>query len=209
MVGLVAGLVLAAGPLLLWLVGGTSVVDVPPAAAADQAALSAPREAYPATRPASGTPVAPAAPVRIRVPDAGVDASIVETGVDEKGAMAVPEDVRTVGWYRFGPGPGGPAGSAVLAGHVDDRIQGRGAFYRLADLRAGSAVEVLLADGTVAGYRVGTVERVAKAVLPADRLFARDGPPQLALITCGGVFDRAEGRYTDNVVVTAVREDAP
>jgi sortase (surface protein transpeptidase) len=202
--------VLAAGPLLLWLVGGTSVVDVPPAAAvADEAALSVPREADPAARPASGRSAAPAAPVRIRVPDAGVDASSVETGVDEKGAMAVPEDVRTVGWYRFGAGPGAAAGSAVLAGHVDDRIQGRGSFYRLADLRAGSPVEVVLADGTVAAYRVGTVERVAKAVLPADQLFARDGPPRLALITCGGVFDRAEGRYTDNVVVTAVQEDAP
>jgi sortase (surface protein transpeptidase) len=137
------------------------------------------------------------------VPDAGVDAPVVDTGVDEQGGMAVPHDIRTVGWYRFGASPGATAGSAVLAGHVDDRIQGRGAFYRLADLAAGSPVEVTLADGTVLTYRVSAVELVPKTVLPADRLFARDGPPRLALITCGGAFDRAKGGYTDNVVVTA------
>jgi sortase (surface protein transpeptidase) len=140
------------------------------------------------------------------VADAGVDAPVVDTGVDERGGMAVPHDIRTVGWYRFGAGPGAAAGSAVLAGHVDDKIQGRGAFYRLANLPAGSPVEVTLADGTVVTYRVSAVERVPKTVLPADRLFARDGPPQLALITCGGAFDRAKGGYTDNVVVTAAPE---
>jgi hypothetical protein len=195
---------------VLWLAGGTGQIEpvgpagaVPPgitAPAVVPALLQAPAPVPPSAAPEAAQP---APPVRIRVADAGVDAPVVVAGVDEQGGMAVPEDVRTVGWYRFGAGPGATAGSAVLAGHVDDRIQGRGAFYSLADLPAGSPIEVTLADGTVLAYRVSAVERVPKAVLPADRLFARDGPPQLALITCGGVFDRAEGGYTDNVVVTA------
>ena len=167
------------------------------------------RDPAPAVAAAPQAPQQPAPPVRIRVPNAGVDAPVVVTGVDERGGMAVPEDVRTVGWYRFGAGPGAAAGSAVLAGHVDDRIQGRGAFYRLADLPAASPVEVTLADGTVLTYRVGAVEQMAKTVLPADRLFARDGSPQLALITCGGDFDREKGGYTDNVVVTAAPGTGP
>jgi hypothetical protein len=36
-----------------------------------------------------------------------------------------------------------------------------------------------------------------------DRIFARDGAPQLVLITCGGTFDRTIRSYEDNVVVTA------
>jgi hypothetical protein len=120
--------------------------------------------------------------------------------------MAVPHDIRTIGWYRFGVGPGATTGSAVLAGHVDDRLQGRGAFYRLRDLAVGSPVEVILADGTVVRYRVSAVEHVAKTALPAGEVFARDGPPRLALVTCGGAFDRAAGGYTDNVVVTAASE---
>jgi hypothetical protein len=47
------------------------------------------------------------------------------------------------------------------------------------------------------------VERVAKAELPLDQIFARDGAPRLTLVTCGGAFNRATSGYTDNVVVTA------
>jgi hypothetical protein len=143
------------------------------------------------------------------VGDADVDAPVLGTGVDERGRMAVPLDVRTVGWYRFGSRPGAPAGSAVLAGHVDDRDQGLGAFHRLGDVAVGTGVEVTLADGTTVGYRVSAVERVVKAALPVDRLFARDGPARLVLVTCGGEFDRAAGGYSDNVVVTAEPQVGP
>jgi LPXTG-site transpeptidase (sortase) family protein len=123
--------------------------------------------------------------------------------VDERGAMAVPEDVRTVGWYRFGSRPGSLSGSAVLSGHVGDRVQGRGVFAALGDVEPGDLVEVELTDGTRLGYRVRTVERVAKDALPADQLFARSGPPRLTLITCGGDFDWTTRTHTENVVVTA------
>ena len=43
-----------------------------------------------------------------------------------------------------------------------------------------------------------------KDALPADRLFARDVPPRLALVTCGGEFDARARAYADNVVVIAV-----
>jgi LPXTG-site transpeptidase (sortase) family protein len=115
----------------------------------------------------------------------------------------VPQDVNTVGWYRFGSGPGSAAGSSVLSGHVDDRVQGRGAFFELVDLAEGDPVEVTLDDGTVVGYRVVRVERVDKSALPVERVFARDGAPRLTLVTCGGEFDPAARSYRENVVVTA------
>jgi len=37
-----------------------------------------------------------------------------------------------------------------------------------------------------------------------DRLFSADGPPRLALITCGGAFDQAADSYRDDVVAYAV-----
>ena len=201
LVGLVAGIALAIGPAAAWLLGGSSDVAAGPAFPGPPPAVEA-VVAVPSGPVAASAPSAP--PLRIRVPGAGVDAPVVATGVDDRGRMAVPEDVRTVGWYRFGSGPGAATGSAVLAGHVDDRVQGLGVFHRLDRVQVGGPVEVTLADGAVVTYRIDAVERVAKAALPADRLFARDGPPRLALITCGGDFDTAEGAYTDNVVVTAV-----
>jgi sortase (surface protein transpeptidase) len=154
-------------------------------------------------------PVSPAVPVGVVAESIGVDARVVDVGVDEKGQMAVPLDVATVGWYRFGPGPGAVAGSAVLSGHVDDYEQGRGAFYRLAELAPGEPVRVRLADGTAIDYRVRSVARMPKDELPLDQVFARDGPPVLTLVTCGGAFNRAASVYTENVVVTAEPVSAP
>jgi LPXTG-site transpeptidase (sortase) family protein len=201
--GAVAGLVI--GILLLTVPGAVWLAQRPPPLPAAVAVAPAPvavsASGVAATTPAAA-PEEPAAPIRIRLPTLGTDAPVVPVGVDERGEMAVPDDVRTVGWYRFGPVPG-TAGSSVLAGHVDDRIQGRGAFYRLVELAPGDPVLVGSADGTERRYLVADVERVDKTRLPTAQLFARDGPPLLTLITCGGEFDRAAGHFRDNVVVHA------
>ncbi len=46
-----------------------------------------------------------------------------------------------------------------------------------------------------------------KELLPTDAIFAREGEPTLALVTCGGPFDGR--RYEDNVVVFARPAGAP
>jgi LPXTG-site transpeptidase (sortase) family protein len=207
--GLVIGILLVTAPVALRLstgpgYGGYSGPVLAPSAQASEPVAPATVSARPP--PSAPDAVAPAVPVRIRLPDFDVDVPVVPVGVDGHGEMAVPEDVRTVGWYRYGPGPGSTAGSSVLAGHVDDRLQGHGAFYRLAELAENDAVIVDLADGTQLRYRVRAVERVAKSELPVDRLFARDGSPRLTLVTCGGDFDQATRRYRQNVVVFAETE---
>ncbi len=136
------------------------------------------------------------------------DAPVTPVGVDDRGRMEVPFDVDTVGWYRFGPGPGATEGSAVLSGHVDDRDQGYGAFHRLGDLAPGDPVAVDLVDGGVVSYRVETVTRVPKPDLPAGEVFDRGGAPRLTLVTCGGPFDYGANGYRENVVVVA-RPDEP
>jgi hypothetical protein len=178
---------------------------VSPAPAPASAPAPTGAEAAPAAdRPDPVVPEAgPDDPARIRVGSIEVDAPVVPVGVDDAGLMEVPEDVRTIGWYRFGAAPG-EDGSAVLSGHVDDRVQGRGAFYELAGTAPGDTVEVDTGDGTTLTYRVDSVRDFGKAELPLEEVFQRSGPPRLVLITCGGEFDRATGHYVDNVVVTAV-----
>jgi LPXTG-site transpeptidase (sortase) family protein len=144
-------------------------------------------------------------PARIRLPTLGVDASVVASGVDERGEMQVPDDIRETGWYRFSPPPGSTAGSSVVAGHIDDRVQGHGAFYDLAGVAVGDPITVTTSTGVELDYRVSDVRQIAKTDLPVDEIFAIDGPPRLMLVTCGGSFDRATRNYRDNVVVTAVR----
>ncbi len=144
-----------------------------------------------------------APPGVLRIPSIDVEVPIVPVGVTADGEMEVPADVRTAGWYRFGPVPGA-AGSAVVAGHVDSRTQGLGAFHRLRELAVGATVEVVLDDGTVRTFRTVARRTYDKTEIPLADVFARDGAPQLALITCGGDFDRSAGHYRSNVVVYAV-----
>jgi sortase (surface protein transpeptidase) len=146
-------------------------------------------------------PAAPA-PSRLTVPALGVDAAVDAVGVDPDGQMTIPAEVDRVGWYRFGPVPGG-GGSAVIAGHVDSRTQGLGAMAPLRETAVGDEVQVTDAAGATTRWRVVSRELISKQVLPLDRLFSRDGPPRLTLITCGGPFLPEFGSYRDNVVVVA------
>jgi sortase (surface protein transpeptidase) len=140
--------------------------------------------------------------VRLTAPALGVDSAVDPVGVEPDGQMTIPAEVDRVGWYRFGPAPG-DEGSAVIAGHVDDREQGLGAMAPLRDAAVGDEVVVTDAAGTSTRWRVVSREVIEKQVLPLDRLFARTGPPRLTLITCGGPFLPEYRSYRDNVVVVA------
>jgi len=133
---LALGTALAVGLPTAWAVTRPDTAAGPPVAsvlsAPSPSAAAAPAPAV-AARPAAPSAVAPVVPpVRLQLD--GVDAPLDPVGVDPAGAMALPEDVDRVGWYRFGPAPGSAEGTAVLAGHVDDAEQGLGA---LAPLREG------------------------------------------------------------------------
>ncbi len=151
--------------------------------------------------PAARAPAAPVAPVRVRVPAAGVDSALVGLGLDGTGALQAPGDPSVAGWYAGGVAPG-EAGPAVLAGHVDS-AHGPAVFARLRELTAGDEVLVDRSDGAVARFTVTRVERHPKDAFPTDAVYGPTADAQLRLVTCGGDFDRAARSYEDNVVVFA------
>lgn len=128
-----------------------------------------------------------------------VDATIIPVGVNPDQTFEVPP-ADQVGWYRFGPTPG-EEGSAVLAAHIAfDGVDG--VFRHLADVEVGAVVAVGYSDGTSQRYRIDSVTDYFKEELPPE-LFARDGSPQLALITCGGAFNPQLRSYESNTVAVA------
>lgn len=152
-------------------------------------------------------------PVSISIPAIGVTAApIVPVGLEDDGDMEIPEDVAVLGWYEPSalfpdfPGvvPGAPEGTAVLSGHVDSRSQGRGVFYDLRLLDLGDEIEVVHADGSITRFVVTGRTSYGKQEIPLADIFLWGGEPRLALITCGGEFDRTARSYTDNIVVLAV-----
>ncbi|QSB17441.1 class F sortase [Natronosporangium hydrolyticum] len=149
-------------------------------------------------------PAAPSqsVPTTVVIESIGVRAPVDPVGVEPgSGQVAVPPPER-VGWYRYGPGLDAAAGSVVIAAHVDSAA-GPAVFFRLAELLPGDRVVVVDEAGSEHAFTVIGREVHAKHELPAHS-FARDGPPRLTLITCGGRFDRESREYHDNVVVTAV-----
>jgi hypothetical protein len=195
-----AGVLLLAGlrgrrRVVLSLVAVLSAVTVP--------ASAAPAPAQPAPPPVVGAEAArrAAAPLRVQVPSAGVDAPLTGIGLDGAGALAPPDDLATAGWFRQGPAPGEP-GPAVLTGHVDS-TDGPAIFFRLRDVVAGDPVVVTRADGSTVRFTVTRVARYAKTAFPTAEIYGPTPDAELRLITCGGDFDRSRGSYTDNVVVFA------
>jgi LPXTG-site transpeptidase (sortase) family protein len=211
--------------ILVLLVTG-SAVDVPtdaspvpdPPTSDDTEPASAPTESVPAASPredaaprtsarlADHAARSSATPTSLRIPAIEVDAPIRGVGTDAAGDLEVIDDVEHVGWYRHGPSPGDD-GSAVLAAHVDTAKEGPGVFFDLARVAVGDQLEVVLDDGTTATFVVDGLTRHAKADLPVDEIFSREGPPRVVLITCGGEFDTSRRSYSDNVVVTATQAD--
>ena len=96
---------------------GTPAVTAPASSEPPAATAS-----VPVRKGAVPTGAAEVAPARLRIGALDLDAAVAPVGIDpETGDFAVPPSVDRVGWYRFGPAPGGP-GSAVLAAHVDMAI---------------------------------------------------------------------------------------
>ena len=168
-----------------------------PGAAVPAAAPAAPVESVPPPPAAS-----PTAPVELTVPTIGVHSGpLLDLGIDPAGALEVPPDAATAGWFTLAPTPGSP-GPAVIAGHVD--YEGvPGVFHRLDELEPGDEVTVTRADGSTATFSTYLVERYTKVRFPTERVYGNTAGPELRLITCGGAFDSGTGHYQDNVVAYA------
>lgn len=144
-------------------------------------------------------------PVRLSVPSLDIsEAEIVDVGVEPNGEMEIP-GAREVGWYRFGAVPGA-TGSAVLAAHI--AFNGvDGVFRRLSEIDVGDTFSIEFDDGSSREFRVVETGQYGKAEIPFDRMFTRSGPPEVALVTCGGDFNRSLNSYSDNVIAFAVPID--
>ncbi len=193
-------------PVLPWL----RALLAATALAAGTLAVTSPDATVPAAGAAAGAPVVlergtertAAAPVRVRVPAAGVDSELLRLGTDATGALVPPPDHDRAGWFTGGAVPG-DVGPAVIAGHVDS-VDGPAVFWGLRDLAPGDAVLVDRADGTAARFTVTGVARYPKHEFPTEAVYGPTPRAELRLVTCGGDFDRSARSYEDNVVVFAL-----
>lgn len=147
-------------------------------------------------------------PVRVAIPDLGLDEPLIGLGIRDDGKLEVPAGADDVGWFVGGGRPGG-RGPTVIAAHVA-LSSGPAIFARLGELAIGDEVSVTDVAGTTFVYRVSEVAVYPKAALPTTDVFGVTPGDVLRLVTCDGGIDPATGRYADNLVVTAlpIAEDA-
>lgn len=144
----------------------------------------------------------PERPGHLSIPSIGVSTDLVALGLNADRTVEVPSDPDRAGWFDQGPYPGQP-GSAVVLGHVDSTA-GPAVFHELSRLGPGDTIEVTLAGGSVATFRVDRVATYANEDFPAQEVYAGDPDLRaLNLVTCGGEYDAARGGWQSNVVVFA------
>jgi len=143
-------------------------------------------------------------PVSVDIPAIGVTSKLLYLGLNADGTIQVPSLVTSASeaaWYKYSATPG-QIGTSVLEGHVDS-YHGPAVFYRLGALRPGDTIDVTLADGITAIFRVTGVRQYAKSNFPAKAIYGATNYAALRLITCGGVFDYVTGHYLSSTVVFA------
>ena len=142
-------------------------------------------------------------PTRLVVDGLPIDMPVQPVGVADDGTMELVPDTDVAGWYRFGRGLDAPAGTTVIAAHVDSLTYGLGPFAELKKAQPGQRIGLTGEDGVQRVYTVDTVETTEKTTVDLSSVFVQDGPARLVLITCGGDFDYDTRHYLSNVVVTA------
>ena len=197
--GRLAGL---AGVVLLLAGAVTIVVAVLAQQHAPQPSSAAAGATGPGT--AKGPSLRRSLPVAVDIPSIGVHSSLLRLGVNADGSLQVPSlatSASKAAWYKYSATPG-EIGASVIEGHVDSDY-GPAVFFRLGALRPGDAINVRLADGVTAVFRVTGVREYPKSKFPARIIYGATDYAALRLITCGGAFDYATGHYLSSTVVFA------
>ncbi len=190
---------------VLLIVGGAAAVGVAVTAQehAPQPSLAAAGAAGPAGK-ARGPSLRRSLPVSVDIPAIGVSSKLLHLGVNSDGTIQVPSLYTRPGeaaWFKYSATPG-QIGASVIEGHLDG-YHGPAVFFRLGALRPGNRIDVTLADGITAVFRVTGVRQYRKSSFPAKAVYGATGYATLHLITCGGAFDHATGHYLSSTVVFA------
>ncbi len=139
-------------------------------------------------------------PLRIKIPSLGVNAEIIQLGLENDGTLSVPPDGSVAGWYKDSPTPG-EIGPSVIVAHVDWKGK-EGVFFRLKSMQVGALVKILRADGATQTFKVEKIEAFPKKNFPTNQVYGDIAYAGLRLITCGD-FNFQIHKYVKDIVVFA------
>jgi len=144
-------------------------------------------------------------PVRLKIPTINIDTAIEHVGITSDGAMDIPKDRANVAWFELGQRPG-ENGSAVIAGHYGWKNKKASAFDNLYKLHKGDKLYIEDNKGRVISFVVRENRRYDPKADASDVFSSNDGKSHLNLVTCEGVWNKAQKSYSQRLVIFTDKE---
>lgn len=183
--------------------GDPLATTAPPAPLAGPAGEVVAASPEPGQLPCAESP----APGQLVIPSLCVTGQLTPVGTTRDHVVQTPDDPTVLGVWDQAQPLEAPAGTTVIAGHVNTLSRGAGTFYRLASIQPGGVVVTATDDGHVTRWGVTSITEVQPEEVATSPALAQGPTRRLVLITCGGnptrLRDGSWG-YDRNVVVTAV-----
>ena len=144
-------------------------------------------------------------PIRLKIPSINVDAPIEYVGLTPNGEMDTPKSYVNVGWFNLGQRPG-ENGSAVITGHYSLINNKPGVFDNLHKLRKDDKIYIIDEKGKNIIFVVRKIQRYGKNDNSSGIFDSNDGKAHLNIITCVGVWNKAEETFSERLVVFTDKE---
>lgn len=140
-------------------------------------------------------------PVRIKIPNAKVNALLERVGLTKQGAIDVPKGGINAARYKLGPKPG-QTGNAIIVGHYGTWKNGQGSvFDNLQKLKKGDKIFVEDDKGKSITFIVTKTQRYDPSAVAPEVFISSDGKAHLNIITCGGTRNKITKHYPNRLVV--------
>jgi len=139
-------------------------------------------------------------PARLLIPKIKIDAELEHIGLTALGAMDVPKGQANAGWFDLGPVPG-EEGSAVIDGHFGVIEHKPAIFNNLFTLKKGDKIFVVDQSGATTTFIVRELRTFGENASASTVFGSADGKSHLNLITCEGVWIKANKSFNKRLVV--------
>lgn len=140
-------------------------------------------------------------PQEIEIPKFGIKTKIESVGLDSQKRMDIPRNSNNTAWYNLGPRPG-DIGSAVIAGHKDNRDGSPSVFWDIKNLKKNDEIIVTDLAGSKYTFVVKNIAEYPDASFPLEKVFNAPGEKsRLNLITCEGDWNSSSQNYSHRIVV--------
>lgn len=148
----------------------------------------------------------PSKPKRIQIDSLGIVACTTEVGINSKGNIGSPANIKNTSWYNGSSSPADNVGSAIMVGHIGTEKY-PGILADLYKVKEGADIVVTMGDDKTYTYTVTGIQDIDSDEIEMAPYLERPSDARLMhIITCAGDYNARVHSYTHRLVVSAVEK---